>query len=66
MIVHLLLWGVIFILPYFFMDSERIFSWRPFLRSVPEMLGFMIVFYLNYLLLIDRLLYKGKTRMFIL
>lgn len=64
--VHLLLWGVIFILPYFLMDSERIFTWRPFLRSIPEMLGFLLVFYLNYFLLIDRLLHKGKTRSFIL
>lgn len=64
--VHLLLWGVIFILPYFFIDSERIFTWRPFLRSIPEMLGFLLVFYLNFFLLIDQLLFKGKTRAYIL
>jgi two-component sensor histidine kinase len=63
--VHLLLWGVIFILPYFFMDSERIFTWKPFMRSIPEMLGFMLVFYLNFFVLIDQLLHKGKTRPFI-
>lgn len=64
--VHLLLWGVIFILPYFFMNAEQIFTWKPFLRSIPEMVGFMLVFYLNFFLLIDRLLHKGKTRAFIL
>lgn len=64
--VHLLLWGVIFILPYFFMDSERVFTWRPFLRSIPEMLGFMLVFYLNYFILIDKLLYREKTKRFII
>lgn len=64
--VHLLLWGVIFILPYFFMDSARVFTWRPFLRSIPQMLGFMLVFYLNFFLLIDQLLFKGKPRAFIL
>jgi two-component sensor histidine kinase len=63
--VHLLLWGVIFILPYFFMESERVFTWKPFLRSIPEMLGFMLVFYLNFFVLIDQLLHKGKTRTFI-
>ena len=57
-LVHILLWGMIFILPYFFMDSERIFNWKPFIRSLPEMLGFMLVFYMNYFLLIDKLLYK--------
>ncbi len=65
-LMHILLWGVIFILPYFFMDSERIFNWQWFMRSLPEMLGFMLVFYLNYFLLIDKLLYKGKTKQFIL
>jgi two-component sensor histidine kinase len=64
--VHLLLWGVIFILPYFFMDPDRVFTWRLFLRSLPDMLGFMLVFYLNYFLLIDKFLYRGKTREFIL
>jgi hypothetical protein len=64
--VHLLLWGVIFILPYFFMDSERVFTWRPFLRSIPEMLGFILVFYLNYFFLIDKFLYRGKTKSFII
>lgn len=64
-LVHILLWGMIFILPYFFMDSERIFNWKPFIRSLPEMLGFMLVFYVNYFLLIDKLLYKGKTKEFI-
>ena len=64
--VHILLWGIIFILPYFFMDSERVFNWRSFTRSVPDVLGFMLVFYLNYFVLIDRLLHKGKTKQFIL
>ena len=64
--VHLLLWGVIFILPYFFMDTERVFTWRPFLRSIPEMLGFVLVFYLNYLFMIDKFLYRGKTTEFII
>jgi len=30
------------------------------------MLGFMMVFYLNYFFLIDKFLYKGKTREFII
>jgi len=52
--------------PLFFMDPERVFTWRLFLRSVPDMLGFMMVFYLNYFFLIDKFLYKGKTREFII
>lgn len=64
--VHILLWGVIFILPYFFMDTERVFNWKSFARSLPDVLGFMLIFYLNYIWLIDKLLYKGKTKSFIL
>jgi Putative regulator of cell autolysis len=64
--VHLLLWGVIFILPYFFTDSAQIFNWRSFIRSIPELLGFMLVFYLNYCVLIDQFLHKGRTKEFIL
>lgn len=64
--VHILLWGIIFILPYFFTDTDRLFEWTRFLRSLPEMLGFILVFYLNYFVLIDRLLFKGKTKEFIL
>ncbi len=63
-LVHLLLWGVIFILPYFFMDAERVFNWKPFLRSLPEVFGFLLVFYLNYLIFIDRLMFKGRTHEF--
>lgn len=63
--VHILLWGVIFILPYFFMDPERVFNWRSFTRSLPDLLGFMLVFYLNYFLLIDKFLFKGKTKQFV-
>lgn len=48
------------------MDSERVFNWRSFMRSLPDVLGFMLVFYLNYFFLIDRLLHKGKTKRFIL
>ncbi len=65
-IVHILLWGVIFFLPYLFMDSERFFNWRLFIRSLPDLLGFMFVFYINYFLLIEKLLFKGKTKQFIL
>lgn len=64
--VHVLLWGVIFILPYFFINEEQIFNWKPFLRSLPDMLGIMLVFYINYFVLIEKLLFKGKTKEYII
>lgn len=48
------------------MDTEQVFNWRPFLRSLPEMIGFMLVFYINYFILIQKLLFKGKTKTFII
>lgn len=64
--VHLLLWGVIFILPYFFMAEEQVFNWRFFLLSLPETLGIILVFYVNYFILIEKVLFKGKTKEFII
>ena len=64
--VHILLWGIIFILPYFFMDNEQLFNWRPFLRSLPGLVGFMLVFYVNYFIFIEKLLFKGKIKGFII
>jgi hypothetical protein len=63
---HILLWGVIFILPNFIVNTDRIFNWWFLVRSLPEMFGYMFVFYLNYFLLIDKFLYNGKTKAFIL
>lgn len=65
-VLHILLWVVIFVLPYFFMDKDTLFRWDRFARSLPDLLGMLFVFYVNYFLLIDKLLFKGKTRQFIL
>src|SRR5690554_2654145 len=64
--VHILLWGVIFILPYFFSNEVQIFNWRPFLLSLPYMLGIMLVFYVNYFVLIEKLFFKGRPKAFII
>ncbi len=65
-LIHIALWGVIFVLPYFFMDRETLFSWERFSRSIPQMLSYILIFYVNYTFLIDRFLFKGKTTEFLL
>lgn len=65
-IVHILLWSMIVVAPYFFIDRERIFRWDLFIRSTPDTLGLLLVFYVNYFVLIKRFLFKGKTKEFIL
>lgn len=64
-IVHILLWSMILVAPYFFMDRENLFRWDMFIRSSPNMLGLLFIFYINYFLLIDKFLFKGKTYQFI-
>ncbi|MEA4950410.1 MAG: histidine kinase [Petrimonas sp.] len=64
-IVHILLWSMIIVAPYFFIDRERIFRWDLFIRSLPDTLGLLLVFYVNYFVLIKQFLFKGKTKEFI-
>lgn len=63
-IVHILLWSMILVTPYFFMDRETIFRWDMFIRSTPDMLGLLLIFYINYFFVIDKTLFKGKTKTF--
>lgn len=65
LIAHILLWSMILVVPYFFMDREKIFNWDMFVRSIPDMLGLLIIFYVNYFFLIDKLLFKQKPYQFI-
>ncbi len=66
LLIHILLWGVIFVLPNFFVDRDVLFRWDRFYRTLPDMMGYMFVFYVNYFFLIDRMLFKGKTKQFLL
>ena len=64
-LVHVLLWSMIVVAPYFFIDRERLFRWDLFIRSTPDTLGLLLVFYINYFLLIKQFLFKGRTKEFI-
>lgn len=64
-IVHILLWSMILVAPYFFVDKETVFRWDMFVRSSPEMLALLLAFYINYFVLIDKFLFKGKNYQFI-
>lgn len=64
--IHLAVWIIIFGLPLFLADRGQGISWSHFTRTASVMIAFMIVFYINYLYLIDRFLYKQKTKEFII
>lgn len=64
--IHISAWIIVFGLPFFLTDRGQGISWSHFWRSTSVMLSFMTVFYLNYLLLIDKLLYKQKIKSFVI
>lgn len=63
--IHLSVWLFIFGLPLLLTDRGQGVSWSHFWRSASVMLSFMIVFYINYLFLINHFLYKQKIKTFI-
>lgn len=64
--IHLSVWLIIFWLPLFLTDRGQNISWSNFWKSTSVMLSFAIVFYTNYIFLINRYLYKQKTKEFII
>lgn len=63
--IHMTVWLIVFGLPLFLTDRGQGINWSHFWRQASVMLGFMIIFYINYLYLIDKYLYKHKTAAFI-
>lgn len=64
--IHIIVWFIVFGLPLFLTDRGQSINWSHFWRSTSVMFAYMIVFYINYLYLIKRFLYKQKTKEFII
>lgn len=64
--IHITVWLIVFGLPLFLTDRGQGINMSHFWRQASVMLGFMFVFYINYLFLIEQLLYKQRTTEFIL
>ena len=66
-LIHVISWIIVFTFPLLFVDrNSEFFSWARFLRHSIVPLSFVIVFYLNYFLLIPRFLFKEQTFKYIL
>lgn len=66
-LIHLISWIIVFTFPLLFVDrNSDFFSWDRFLRHSIVPLSFVIVFYLNYFLLIPRFLFKEQTFKYII
>lgn len=64
--IHIAMWLFLFAMPIFFMDRSNGVSWGYLLKSTSSLLFSMIVFYVNYFILIDKYLFKYKTREFLI
>lgn len=64
--IHVFVWFIVFGLPLLMSDRGQGISWSQYARSASAMIAFMIVFYINYLYLINQYLYKQKTKEFII
>jgi len=64
--IHILVWFIILAIPFFFSERGADFSWANFWKSTSVTLYFMLIFYINYLYLIEKFLFKRKTLEFIL
>lgn len=63
--IHMTVWLIVFGLPLFLTDRGQGVNWSQFWRQASVMTAFMVVFYVNYLYLIDKFLYKQKTATYI-
>ena len=69
MILHILCWAVIIVMPFFFHSSndDSLLVWNRYLRWLGNPLAYMLVFYLNYLWVVPRYLFKKRDwKMFLI
>ena len=67
-VIHIVVWAVFFAMPLFFMwnRSWESIDWGRFSRHCVNLLVLCSAFYLNYFVLIPRLLFKGGRHKFVL
>ena len=64
--IHVLIWAVVLVMPLFVTSPDRpLMTGTEYIRFLVVPLSFMIVFYVNYLYLINRLLTRHRLAMFI-
>lgn len=64
--VHILIWSIVIAMPVIFLQREETFRWSDFLRFMPVFVSFLVIFYVNYLYLVDNLLFKRETTKFVI
>lgn len=66
-IIQIIGWGIVFGFPLFFTWKEsEVMTWSRYLGYVFVPITFMVIFYLNYFLFIDRILFRRSLLQFLL
>ncbi len=66
-IIHLIAWGLVFALPFLIFGNDSDFNvWDKMLHHAVVVSTMLLVFYLNYFLLIEKVLFKRKIGKFLL
>lgn len=65
-VIHIAAWGIVFCFPLFFLwKGGNAVTWEKFIGYSPVFCSFVAVFYVNYFVLIDKLLFRKKLVQFI-
>ena len=66
-IIHLIAWGLVFALPFLIFGNDKDFDiWDKMLHHAVVISSLLLVFYLNYFLLIEKVLFERKIGKFLL
>ena len=57
---HIIIWAIILIVPVYLISREGTFDYKPYYFYLVQIGIYMVLFYINYLFLIDKLLFNRK------
>ena len=65
-LIHIISWGIMFGFPFFFVErGNGNINWMAYTRHLAVPLSFMIVFYVNYFILVPRYLFQSQAKRYI-
>ena len=65
-LIHIISWGIMFGFPFFFVErGNGNINWMAYIRHIAVPLSFMIVFYINFFILVPRYLFQNQAKRYI-
>lgn len=66
-LIHIISWGILFGFPFFFFErGNGSINWLAYVRHTAVPFSFMIVFYVNYFVLVPRYIFQNQTKRYVL